>query len=232
LTSDDANLAHLLRRHAQERPGAIAVKTPLSLGPSGEVAHASLTFGELDGRTDAVARLLRASGIGKGTRVLLALRPGEQLLVGFHGLLKVGAVPVAIDPGMGWRAALTGIARTRPEALLASDVRRRFIREAEIAARLTHPHIAGIHEVGEADGLVFIAQEYCQGGSLADWLERHPGPLAPRLAAKLVRALAQAVAHAHAHKIKFGNQPTPEMITAITATIPPNREDWISNIFL
>lgn len=118
MTSDDANLAHLLRRHAQERPGAIAVKTPLSLGPSGEVAHASLTFGELDRRTDAVARLLRASGIGKGTRVLLALRPGEQLLVGFHGLLKVGAVPVAIDPGMGWRAALTGIARTRPEALL------------------------------------------------------------------------------------------------------------------
>jgi len=118
LTSDDANLAHFLRRHAQERPGAVAVRTPLSLGPSGEIAHASLTFGELDRRTDAVARLLRASGIGKGTRVLLALRPGEQLLVGFHGLLKVGAVPVAIDPGMGWRAALTGIARTRPEALL------------------------------------------------------------------------------------------------------------------
>lgn len=94
MTSDDANLTHLLRRHAQERPGALAVRTPLSVGPEGEIAHASLTFGELDRRTDAVARVLRASGIGKGTRVLLALRPGEQLLVGFHGLLKVGAVPV------------------------------------------------------------------------------------------------------------------------------------------
>lgn len=107
-------------------------------------------------------------------------------------------VAEAIDPALHRSVALK---IARPEALLSSDVRRRFIREAEIAARLTHPHIVGIHEVGEADGLVFIAQEYCQGGSLADWLERHPGPLEPRLAAKLVRALAQAVAHAHAHKI-------------------------------
>lgn len=107
-------------------------------------------------------------------------------------------VAEAIDPTLHRSVALK---IARPEALLSSDVRRRFIREAEIAARLTHPHIVGIHEVGEADGLVFIAQEYCQGGSLADWLERHPGPLAPRLAARLVRALAQALAHAHAHKI-------------------------------
>ena len=118
LPTAEANLAHLLRRHAQERPGAIAVKTPLSLGPSGEVAHAALTFRELDRRTDAAARLFRAAGIRPGARVLLALRPGEQLLVGFHGLLKSGAVPVAIDPGMGWRAALACVERTRPEALL------------------------------------------------------------------------------------------------------------------
>ena len=114
----DANLAQRLRRHAQERPGAVAVKTPLSLGPSGEVAHSALTFGELDRRTDAAARVLRATGIGKGSRVLLALRPGEELLVGFHGLLKLGAIPVAIDPGMGWRAALACVSRSRPEALL------------------------------------------------------------------------------------------------------------------
>ncbi len=114
----DANLALLLRRHAQERPGALAVKTPLSLGPSGEVAHATLTFAELDRRTDAAARLFRASGIGRGARVLLALRPGEQLLTGFHGLLKAGAVPIAIDPGMGWRAALACVERSRPDALL------------------------------------------------------------------------------------------------------------------
>jgi serine/threonine protein kinase len=79
--------------------------------------------------------------------------------------------------------------------------RRRFVREAELAARLIHPHIVAIHEVGEEAGLVFIASEYCAGGDLADWLEQHPQPLPPRQAAQLVRALATAVAHAHANGI-------------------------------
>ena len=85
----------------------------------------------------------------------------------------------------------------RPELLLSADARRRFVREAEIAARLVHPHIVTIYEVGEDAGREFIAAEYCSGGSLAAWLDRHPGPLAPRVAARLVRAVAAAVAFAH-----------------------------------
>jgi len=89
----------------------------------------------------------------------------------------------------------------RPEALVSVPFRRRFIREAELAARLIHPHIVAIHEVGEEAGLVFIASEYCAGGDLAEWLEHHPGPMAPRQAAELVRTLATAVAHAHANGV-------------------------------
>ncbi len=89
----------------------------------------------------------------------------------------------------------------RPEALVSVPFRRRFIREAELAARLVHPHIVAIHEVGEEAGLVFIASEYCAGGDLAEWLEHHPGPTAPRQAAELVRTLAGAVAHAHANGV-------------------------------
>jgi len=85
----------------------------------------------------------------------------------------------------------------RPEALVPRGARRRFVREAELAARLDHPHIVTIHEAGEADGHVFIAEELCTGGSLADWLERHPGPMPPRAAARVVLALAGAVAHSH-----------------------------------
>lgn len=85
----------------------------------------------------------------------------------------------------------------RPETLLASGVRSRFIREAELAARLDHPHVVSIHDAGEADGEVFIAEEFCAGGSLAEWLEGHPGPLPPRDAARVIRALAGAVAHSH-----------------------------------
>jgi WD40 repeat protein/tRNA A-37 threonylcarbamoyl transferase component Bud32 len=86
----------------------------------------------------------------------------------------------------------------RPEMLLSEAARRRFVREAEIAARLVHPHLVTIFEVGDDDGREFIAAEFCSGGSLAEWLERHPGPLPPRDAARLVRALAGAVASAHA----------------------------------
>lgn len=89
----------------------------------------------------------------------------------------------------------------RPEALVSVPFRRRFIREAELAARLVHPHIVAIHEVGEEAGLIFIASEYCAGGDLAEWLEHHPGPMAPRQAAELVRTLATAVAHAHANGV-------------------------------
>jgi serine/threonine-protein kinase len=78
----------------------------------------------------------------------------------------------------------------RPELLLSEDARRRFVREAEIAARLVHPHIVTIFEVGADAGREFIAAEFCPGGSLGGWLERQPGPRPPREAARLVRALA------------------------------------------
>jgi len=115
-----ANVARHLRQHARERPYVAAVKTPVSVGPGGEVAHHAVGFRELDERTDAAARVFQSAGIAPGTRTLLALRPGEQLITGFYGLLKAGAVPVLIDPGMGARAALRCIGRTQPKALVGT----------------------------------------------------------------------------------------------------------------
>jgi WD40 repeat protein/tRNA A-37 threonylcarbamoyl transferase component Bud32 len=161
----------------------------------------SLADPALAGALDAILLLRQAAAADARPTEAQAALPravGRFQIVREAGRGGFAYVAEAIDPALRRSVALK---IARPEALLSHDVRRRFIREAEIAARLIHPHIVGIHEVGEADGLVFIAQEYCPGGSLADWLERHPGPLQPRLAAKLVRALAQAVAHAHAHKI-------------------------------
>jgi acyl-CoA synthetase (AMP-forming)/AMP-acid ligase II len=116
----NANVARHLRQHAFDRPFAAAVKTPVSIGPEGEVAHHALSFRDLDRLTDAAARVFRAAGIAPGTRTLLALKPGEPLILGFYGLLKAGAVPVLIDPGMGARAALACVARTQPEALVGT----------------------------------------------------------------------------------------------------------------
>jgi hypothetical protein len=72
----------------------------------------------------------------------------------------------------------------------------RFEREAESAARLQHPNIVQIYEVGEADGQPFLSLEYVPGGSLARRLDGTPLPA--RQAAELVQTLARAMAHAHA----------------------------------
>jgi tRNA A-37 threonylcarbamoyl transferase component Bud32 len=75
------------------------------------------------------------------------------------------------------------------------DDRRRFLTEAEAVARLQHPNIVQIHELGEADGHPFLALELCPGGSLADKLAGTPLP--PQEAARVAEQLARAVHHAH-----------------------------------
>src|SRR5262249_22523608 len=67
--------------------------------------------------------------------------------------------------------------------------------EAEAVARLQHPNIVQIYEVGEADGRQFIALEYVAGGSLAERLAGKPLP--PHDAARLVALLAEAMHLAH-----------------------------------
>lgn len=71
----------------------------------------------------------------------------------------------------------------------------RFRAEATAVASLQHPNIVQVYETGEQDGQPFMALEYVEGGSLADFL--HGEPQQPRWAAHMVRLLADAVQHAH-----------------------------------
>ncbi len=71
----------------------------------------------------------------------------------------------------------------------------RFRTEAEAIARLQHPHIVQVFEIGEHDGKAFLALEFCAGGSLRDALAGTPLP--PRQAAAVVETLSQAMQVAH-----------------------------------
>jgi serine/threonine protein kinase len=71
----------------------------------------------------------------------------------------------------------------------------RFRTEAEVAARLDHPNIQKIYDLGERDGQAYLSQEHVDGGTLADRLTGQP--LAARDAAVLVEALARAAHCAH-----------------------------------
>src|SRR5262249_40816549 len=77
--------------------------------------------------------------------------------------------------------------------------RDRFRREAEAIARLQHPHVVQIYEVGEHDGLPFFSLEYCPGGSPAGHLDGTPLPPPP--AAQLVQTLARALHACHEQRI-------------------------------
>jgi serine/threonine protein kinase/WD40 repeat protein len=73
--------------------------------------------------------------------------------------------------------------------------RARFRTEAEATARLQHPNIAQLYEIGEQDGNPYLVIEYIEGGSLGDRLRGKPQP--PRQAAELIASLARAMHYAH-----------------------------------
>jgi len=75
----------------------------------------------------------------------------------------------------------------------------RFCSEAEAIARLEHPNIVRIHEVGESEGRPYFSLEFVDGGSLADRLDGTPWP--PAQAARLIETLAQAIHVAHEQNI-------------------------------
>src|SRR5437016_4046428 len=76
---------------------------------------------------------------------------------------------------------------------------KRFRLEAEAAARLEHPGIVPIHEVGERDGSCYFSMKFVEGGQL-DEVVRH-APMSSRQAAELVARVARTVHYAHEHGI-------------------------------
>jgi serine/threonine-protein kinase len=82
----------------------------------------------------------------------------------------------------------------------SAAARERFLREARMAAGLSHPHIVPIHRVSEAGGFVFFVMSYVEGETLGERL-RSSGPLAPVEAMRVLREVAWALAYAHGRGI-------------------------------
>lgn len=84
-----------------------------------------------------------------------------------------------------------------PDLAFRPDVRERFVREAQTAARLNHPHIVPIYAVHEAQGLVCFAMALVEGESLAAYILREPRP-SFAFVAHMLEQMADALAYAHA----------------------------------
>src|SRR5215210_1603593 len=92
---------------------------------------------------------------------------------------------------------LVAIKRLSPTLTGDQVFRERFLREARVAAGLSHPNIVGVFDVGEDDGVPYIVMEYVDGETLAE-LMRREGPLDPDRAVDLVLQVCAGLEHAHA----------------------------------
>jgi serine/threonine protein kinase len=118
-------------------------------------------------------------------------------IAGYEPLVLVG------EGGMGSVYRTRQLGLQRPVAIkmiragrhARADQLARFAAEAEAVARLRHPNIVQIYEVGEWHGQPYFSMEYVAEGNLAQRLAR--GLIPPREVAEVVRALAGAVHHAH-----------------------------------
>ena len=100
----------------------------------------------------------------------------------------------------------------------ANEELERFRGEAMAVARLHHPHLLSIYEIGENQHLPFYAMEYMEGGSLARRL--NGTPIDPRVAAKLVRSLAEAMDYAHKNGIVHRDLKPANILLAGNADTP------------
>jgi serine/threonine protein kinase/tetratricopeptide (TPR) repeat protein len=96
----------------------------------------------------------------------------------------------------------------------------RFLREAEAIADLRHPNIVQVFQVGEDDGRPFLALEYVQGPTLAEYL--NGAPIDPRLAAEFIRKVAAAVHHAHDRGVIHRDLKPANILLDPTSGSPPH----------
>jgi serine/threonine-protein kinase len=113
-------------------------------------------------------------------------------LLGSGGM---GEVYVVQHPRLPRQDALKVL---RPDVSGDTSFRERFIREADLAAGLRHPHIVGIHDRGEHDGQLWIAMDYIDGTDAAELMQqRYPAGMPIELATVIITAVASALDYAH-----------------------------------
>ncbi|WP_163992336.1 protein kinase domain-containing protein [Pyxidicoccus caerfyrddinensis] len=129
-----------------------------------------------------------------------ALVPGDRVgrfvvlyPVGEGGM---GRVYAAYDPELDRNVALKVLHARQLRRLDLPQAKARLEREARAMARLSHPHVASIHDVGERDGQLFLVMELLEGGTLRQWLRERPRSRQEVLTAFAQAAEGLAAAHA------------------------------------
>ncbi|WAM25036.1 serine/threonine-protein kinase [Myxococcus sp. NMCA1] len=123
-------------------------------------------------------------------------RVGRYVVLGLLGEGGMGRVHAAYDPELDRKVALKllNLARLGEDSL--AQARQRLEREARTMARLSHPHVARLHDVGEFQGQLFLVMELVEGGTLRRWLAEKPRTRREILARFIQAADGLAATHA------------------------------------
>jgi WD40 repeat protein len=163
----------------------------------------------------------RAGQAGMPTPTGTALPPAPADQPGISGYEILGEL------GRGGMGVVYRARQRRPKRVVALKMIRdgggtrpmglnRFRAEAEAAARLQHPHIVQIYEVGDRDGRPYYSMEFVEGGSLDKKTAK--APLPARQAAELLEVLARAVHYAHQHGVVHRDLKPANVLLALDGT--------------
>ncbi|OFV82106.1 MAG: hypothetical protein A2Y78_13150 [Acidobacteria bacterium RBG_13_68_16] len=123
---------------------------------------------------------------------------GRYTITGEIGRGAMGVVFRAIDPALERPVAIKVIAaRTSVVPLSGEELEARFLREARVAARISHPGVVTVHDAGREGNSLYLVMELVDGESLGDRLARRRFPSAPE-ALEIVAQTADALGAAHA----------------------------------
>jgi WD40 repeat protein/tetratricopeptide (TPR) repeat protein/tRNA A-37 threonylcarbamoyl transferase component Bud32 len=200
-------LRRLLRGELPE-PVAQAITQHLESCP-----HCEQTARRLDGEADPFLNPLRQAVVADCASEVsscLNTTTAPTAVTEMEGLTAVAGYEVLGELGRGGTGVVYKARQARPARVVAlklllgaggagAERQARLLAEADALARLQHPHIVQVFEVGRHQGTPFLVLEYMAGGSLAQRLSGAPQPA--REAARLAECLARAVEHAHAQGV-------------------------------
>ncbi len=117
--TEPCNIAAVLPRMAAERGEQIALRCPGTRGADGFAQYdLSLSYRQLEDRSNAIAAGLVRIGIGRGLRTVVMVRPSPEFFLLMFALFKIGAVPVLVDPGIARSALKRCLDEAEPEAFI------------------------------------------------------------------------------------------------------------------
>jgi eukaryotic-like serine/threonine-protein kinase len=132
-------------------------------------ASVANTIGDDDLEASPFESVSSGSGAQSPRHIEAGRRVGRYVVLDRLGAGAMGIVYAAYDPELDRRVALKLLQPRRVDALESSAQRARLLREAQALARLSHPNVVAVHDVGTFERRVYVAMEFVEGETLREW---------------------------------------------------------------